>query len=69
MKRKIIVFFCVFMLCGIHVRANEDPYYEIYEQSGAAELENALPDDAIRVTIKRLDETTREITIDRGEAL
>ena len=46
MKRKIIVFFCVFMLCGIHVRANEDPYYEIYEQSGVAELENALPDEA-----------------------
>lgn len=30
-------------------------------------IESALPDNTIRVIIKRLDEHSREITIDRGE--
>ncbi len=48
-------------------------YFE-YMQSGAVlavewseNIESALPDDTIRVIIKRLDEQSREITIDRGE--
>ena len=50
-------------------------YFEYVESGGvlavewSENIENALPDNAIRVTIKRIDETTREITIDRGEAL
>ena len=50
-------------------------YFEYMESGGvlavewSENIENALPDDAIRVTIKRIDETTREITIDRGEPL
>lgn len=50
-------------------------YFEYMESGGvlavewSENIENALPDNAIRVTIKRIDETTREITIDRGELL
>ena len=50
-------------------------YFEYMESGGvlavewSENIENALPDNAIRVTIKRLDETTREITIDRGESV
>lgn len=50
-------------------------YFEYMESGGvlavewSENIENALPDNAIRVTIKRLDETTREITIDRGELI
>ena len=50
-------------------------YFEYMESGGVLavewgeNIENALPADAIRVTIQRIDETTREITIDRGEAL
>lgn len=50
-------------------------YFEYMESGGvlavewSENIENALPEDAIRVTIKRLDETTREITIDRGELI
>ena len=50
-------------------------YFEYMESGGvlavewSENIETALPDDAIRVTIKRLDETTREITIDRGESV
>ena len=50
-------------------------YFEYMESGGvlavewSENIETALPDDAIRVTIKRLDETTREITIDRGECV
>ena len=49
-------------------------YFEYMESGGvlavewSENIETALPDDTIRVTIKRLDETRREITIDRGEA-
>lgn len=32
-------------------------------------IESALPEDVIRVTIKRLDEAKREISIDRGDAV
>ena len=50
-------------------------YFEYMESGGvlavewSENIENALPDNDIRVTIKRLDETTREITIDRGELI
>ena len=50
-------------------------YFEYMESGGvlavewSENIENALPEDSIRVTIKRLDETTREITIDRGELI
>ena len=48
-------------------------YFEYMESGGvlavewSENIENALPDNTIRVTIKRLDEHSREITIDRGE--
>ncbi|MDO4608964.1 MAG: tRNA (adenosine(37)-N6)-threonylcarbamoyltransferase complex ATPase subunit type 1 TsaE [Clostridia bacterium] len=48
-------------------------YFEYLESGGvlavewSENIEAALPDNTIKVTIKRLDETTREITIDRGE--
>lgn len=47
-------------------------YFEYMESGGvlavewSENIEAALPDDTIRITIKRIDETTREITIDRG---
>ena len=50
-------------------------YFEYMESGGvlavewSENIESALPDDVIRVTIKRLDETKREITINRGEAI
>ena len=50
-------------------------YFEYMESGGvlavewSENIENALPDDAIRVTIKRLDESKREITIDRGDLI
>ena len=50
-------------------------YFDYMESGGvlavewSENIENALPDNDIRVTIKRLDETTREITIDRGELI
>ena len=48
-------------------------YFEYMESGGvlavewSENIETALPDDTIRVTIKRIDETKREITINRGE--
>lgn len=48
-------------------------YFEYMESGGvlavewSENIESALPDDVIRVTIKRIDETKREITINRGE--
>ncbi len=48
-------------------------YFEYIESGGvlaiewSENIENALPNDVIRVTIKRLDESKREITIDRGD--
>lgn len=50
-------------------------YFEYMESGGvlavewSENIESALPDDVIRVTIRRLDETKREITINRGEAV
>ena len=50
-------------------------YFDYMESGGvlavewSENIENALPDDAIRVTIKRLDDTTREITVDRGDTV
>lgn len=47
-------------------------YFEYMESGGvlavewSENIEAALPDNTIRITIKRIDETTREITIDRG---
>lgn len=46
-------------------------YFEYMETGGvlavewSENIESALPDDVIRITIKRLDETKREITIER----
>ena len=48
-------------------------YFEYIESGGvlaiewSENIENALPEDAIRITIKRLDETSRDSTIDRGD--
>ncbi len=48
-------------------------YFEYIESGGvlavewSENIESALPESTIRITIKRLDETTREIIIDRGE--
>lgn len=48
-------------------------YFECMESGGvlavewSENIESALPDSTIRVTIKRLDETKREITVNRGE--
>lgn len=50
-------------------------YFEYMESGGvlavewSENIESALPENVIRVTIKRLDETKREIIIDRGEAV
>ena len=50
-------------------------YFEYMESGGvlavewSENIENALPDNTIRITIKRLSETCREITIDRGDAV
>jgi len=47
-------------------------YFEYMESGGvlavewSENIEAALPDNTIRITIKRIDETTREISIDRG---
>ena len=49
-------------------------YFEYMESGGvlavewSENIEAALPDNTIRITIKRLDETKREIIINRGEA-
>ena len=46
-------------------------YFEYMESGGvlavewSENIESALPEDVIKVTIKRLDETSREITIER----
>lgn len=46
-------------------------YFEYMESGGvlavewSENIESALPDDVIRVTIKRLDEARREITVER----
>ncbi len=46
-------------------------YFDYMESGGvlavewSENIESALPDDVVRVTIKRLDETKREITIER----
>ncbi|MBQ8740373.1 MAG: tRNA (adenosine(37)-N6)-threonylcarbamoyltransferase complex ATPase subunit type 1 TsaE [Clostridia bacterium] len=46
-------------------------YFEYMESGGvlavewSENIESALPDDVIRITIKRLDEAKREITIER----
>lgn len=48
-------------------------YFEYMESGGvlavewSENIESALPENAIRITIKRIDETMREITIDRGD--
>lgn len=48
-------------------------YFEYMESGGvlavewSENIESALPENTIRVTIKRLDETKREITINTGE--
>ena len=48
-------------------------YFEYMESGGvlavewSENIENALPDDVIKVTIKRIDDTKREITIVRGD--
>lgn len=48
-------------------------YFEYMESGGvlavewSENIESALPDNTIRVTIKRMDENTRKITIDRGD--
>ena len=50
-------------------------YFEYMESGGvlavewSENIENALPDNTIRITIKRLSESSREITIDRGDAV
>lgn len=50
-------------------------YFDYIESGGvlavewSENIESALPDDVIKVTIKRIDETKREITISRGEAV
>lgn len=50
-------------------------YFEYMESGGVLAIEwsenikNALPADAIEVIIKQLNETTREITIIKGEGL
>ncbi len=47
-------------------------YFEYIESGGvlavewSENIENALPDNTIRVTIKKLDDTHREITINKG---
>ncbi len=49
-------------------------YFEYMESGGvlavewSENIETALPDDTIKITIKRIDETKREITISRGES-
>lgn len=48
-------------------------YFEYMESGGvlavewSENIETALPDNTIRITIKRLDDTSRQILIDRGE--
>ena len=50
-------------------------YFEYMESGGvlavewSENIESALPENVIRVTIKRLDEAKREISIDRGDAV
>lgn len=50
-------------------------YFDYLESGGilaiewSENIESALPKNTIKVTIKRLDETRREITINRGEVL
>ena len=50
-------------------------YFDYIESDGvlavewSENIESALPDDVIKVTIKRIDETKREITISRGESV
>lgn len=48
-------------------------YFEYIESGGvlavewSENIESALPDNTIKVTIKRIDESLREITIERGD--
>ena len=48
-------------------------YFEYIESSGvlavewSENIETALPDNTIRIIIKKLDDTKREITINKGE--
>ncbi len=50
-------------------------YFEYMESGGvlavewSENIETALPDNTIRVTIKQIDENIREITIDRGDGV
>ncbi len=50
-------------------------YFEYMESGGvlavewSENIENALPDNTIKVTIKRLDETSRKIVIERSESI
>ncbi len=50
-------------------------YFEYMETGGvlaiewSENIESALPEHTIKVTIKRIDENTREITIDRGDEI
>lgn len=48
-------------------------YFEYMESGGvlavewSENIESALPENTIKITIKRIDETLREITVDRGD--
>lgn len=50
-------------------------YFEYMESGGvlavewSENIESALPDNTIRVTIKRIDENSREIIINRGDTV
>lgn len=50
-------------------------YFEYMESGGvlavewSENIENALPDNTIKVIMKQLNDTSREITIDKGEVL
>lgn len=50
-------------------------YFEYMESGGvlavewSENIETALPENCIKVTINRIDETTRKITIDRGDGV
>lgn len=50
-------------------------YFEYIESGGvlavewSENIESALPDNTIKITIKRINETLREITIDRGDEI
>lgn len=48
-------------------------YFEYMESGGvlaiewSENIESALPENTIRITIKRIDDTSRQISIDRGD--